>query len=360
MENFRFRQRRPNARQSAAVPVKLKKGAGQLERLLDGYRLTAKSEGLSRKTISWVTSAINYFVRFLIENNLSTDIAHITPIEIKRYIVHLQQKPRYSKHRFTPQQPGLLSGATINSYLRALQSFWTWLVREDFLIDSPFCHLRIPSPPFRIKAPLSPEQIAALLLSCDQSDPMGFRDFLVLFFLFDTGVRAGELCGITIDDINLINREVTVLGKGNKQRRIPFGARTQKSLWKYQQFFRPEPAMPNIRQFFLTDEGNPIRVDSLQDIIRRHAHKAGLDGVHASPHAFRRAFAVTYLRNHGDVLTLKEILGHTTMAMMRVYVSLANTDIAEAHARASPGDNFDLGAYKQPGGLNQKLKGGGI
>jgi site-specific recombinase XerD len=360
LENFRFRQRRPNASFPTAAPIKLKNGAGRLDRLLDGYRLTAKSEGRSSKTISWVTSALNYFVRFLTENDLSIDIAHITSTEIKRYVVHLQQQPRYSSHPFTPEQPELLSEASVNSYIRGLQSFWAWLVRDGFLTDSPFNHLRIPVAPFRIKPPLSREQIAAMLYSCDQSDPLGYRDYAVMFLLYDTGVRAAELCYITLEDIYFEERQVRVLGKGNKQRLVPIGANCQKYVWKYQQFFRPEPNMPNIEQLFLTDEGYPLKVDSLQDIIKRHAKKAGLTGIQVSPHAFRRAFAVDYLRNGGDVLTLKEILGHTTLAMMRVYVSLARKDVAKVHARCSPGDNLDLQTLKPPGGSNRKPKGGDI
>ncbi len=358
MEYFRFRVRRPKAGLTAAAPVRLKNGAGQLDRLLDGYKLTAKSEGRSRKTISWVTSAVNYFVRFLTENGLPTDIARITASEIRRYIVHLQQKPRYSCHPFTPEQPELLSEASVNSYVRALQSLWAWLVREGFLLDSPFNHLRIPVAPFRIKPPLSREQIAALLSSCDQSDPIDYRDYLAMFLMYDSGPRAGEVCGITLDDIDLEDRQIKILGKGNKERRIPIGVKSQKAIWKYNSYFRPEPATPRIKQLFLTDEGYPLKVDCLQDIVKRHAKRAGISGIQVSPHAFRRSFAIDFLKNGGDLYTLKTIMGHTSISMLRAYLMLAQTDVAEAHARCSPGDNLDIAALKRTGGLNPKPKGG--
>ena len=357
LENFRFRQRRPNASFPTAAPIKLKNGAGQLDRLLDGYRLTAKSEGRRRPTISWVTSAIHYFTHFLRENNLSTDIAYITPAKIKHYIVYLQQKPCYSIHPFTPEQPKLLSEASINSYVRGLQSFWAWLVREGFLIDSPFYHLRVPVATFKLKPPLSQEHLTAILSSCDQSDPTDFRDYTVMFLMYDSGPRAGEVCGITLDDIDLDGRQIKILGKGNKERQIPIGTKSQKAIWKYISYLRPEPATPGIKQLFVTDEGFPLTVGTLQDIVKRHAKRVGISGVSISPHAFRRTFAVDYLRNGGDVLTLQNILGHTTLAMMRVYVLLARTDVAKMHARCSPGDNLDLQALKPPGGSNQKPKG---
>jgi site-specific recombinase XerD len=178
-----------------------------------------------------------------------------------------------------------------------------------------------------------------------------------MFFLYDTGVRAAELGGITLSDVDLEGRQVRVLGKGNKQRFVPIGAKCQKAVWKYQQFFRPEPATPNISQLFLTDEGYPLRVDCLQDIVKRSANRAGISGIQVSPHAFRRTFAVNYLKNGGDIFTLKEILGHTTLAMMRVYIMLAQTDVAEVHRRCSPGDNLDLNEFKRPGALNRKSTG---
>jgi len=104
-----------------------------LAKFLEGYRLSAQSEGKSPKIIAIVVALVRYLDEFLTGHNLSTDVTEIEVEELRRFIVDPRERPRFSHHRFTRPQGGHLSGHTVNGYLRALQAFWAWLKREDFI-----------------------------------------------------------------------------------------------------------------------------------------------------------------------------------------------------------------------------------
>ena len=103
---------------------------------------------------------------------------------------------------------------------------------------------------------------------------------------------------------------------------------------------RSEPATPLTREFFLTDSGEPLKARRVQAIIKHYGEKAGIKGIRCSPHTLRHTAAVMWIRNGGDVFSLQQILGHSTLEMVRVYVNLAQSDIEAAHQRYSPADNI--------------------
>jgi site-specific recombinase XerD len=321
----------------------LSKGtAAQLDRVLEGYRLTAQSEGKSPNSIAIVAASVRYLDEFLTSHNLSTDVTEIGVEELRRFIVYLRERPRFVRHRFTQPQGGHLSGHTINGYMRALQSFWSWLQREEFIQETPFTKLKIPKAPKRIIPTFSQEQLRQLFGAIDITSPTGYRDYTIMLTLLDSGIRCSELTGLGFTDVKLESRLLKVWGKGSKERLVPIGARVQKAMWKYLNRYRPEPATPRYDQVFLTRDGRPLTKDRLEAIVERYGKKAGITGVRVSPHTFRHTMAVTFLRNGGDVFSLQRILGHSSLEVVRGYVNLAQSDISRVHQRNSPADNLEF------------------
>jgi len=319
-----------------------KERTNQLCDLLEGYRLSSRSEGKSPKTISIVEASVRYLDEFLAGHNLSRDVADIGVEELRRFVVYLRQCPRFAHHRFTPPQDGHLSGHTINGYMRALQSFWAWLKREDLIDCNPFERLKIPRAPKKVIPIFTEEHLRQLLSAIDITSPTGYRDYTMIIILLDTGIRCSELTGLRLADVNLESRLLKVWGKGSKERVVPIGARVQKALWKYLIRYRPEPATPRYDRVFLTRDGYPITKDRLEAIIERYGKKAGITGVRVSPHTFRHTMAVTFLRNGGDVFSLQRILGHSQLEVLRGYVNLAQSDISRVHQKNSPVDNLEF------------------
>ena len=180
-----------------------KKSGTRLEALLDGYHLSSLSEGKSPNTIAIVEASVHYLEEFLASNGLPTDVTEIGVGELRRFTVYLKERPRFAHHRFTRPQGGHLSGHTINGYLRALQAFWSWLEREDFINDNPFSKLKIPKAPKKIIPVFNDEQLRQLLAAIDTTSPIGWRDYAIILTLLDTGLRCSEFTHLRLTDVNL-------------------------------------------------------------------------------------------------------------------------------------------------------------
>ncbi len=310
--------------------------------LLDTYKIQARTEGKSPNTLRIYATAISIFKKFLDRNGYSTDIAKINPEEIREFISYLQNTKAFMDHPFTGPQKKGLAGHTINCYLRAIRAFWGWLETEELIAANPFDRIKVPKPPKKVITPFSEDQIRVLLSVIDTRSPLGFRDWAIILTLLDTGIRVTELTELKLEEVSLVQRCLKIHGKGNKERIVPIGISVQRALAKYINKYRPKPTYPLSDNFFLNRDGLPLTSNGIQSIIERHATKAGIQGVRASPHTFRHTFAISYLRNGGDVFTLQRILGHETLDMVRNYVNVAQYDLQEVHLRCSPVDNMKI------------------
>lgn len=313
-----------------------------LDNLLGTYQIQARTEGKSENTIRIYSTAITVLERFLERKGYSTDVTRIGHEELREFAGYLQNIRAFMDHPYTGPQKKGLSGHTINCYLRAIRAFWGWLLAEEFIEVNPFDRVKVPRAPKKVITPFSDDQLRSFFEVIDAKSPIGFRDLALTQILLDTGVRVTELTGLETEDVNLVQRCLKVHGKGDKERIVPFGVTIQKALAKYVNKHRPNPLYPLSDNLFLTRNGMPLTPNRVQSMIEMYATKAGIQGVRASPHTFRHTFAISYLRNGGDVFTLQRILGHETLDMVRNYVTLAQTDLQEAHLRCSPVDNLKM------------------
>ena len=321
------------------MPASSKTG---LSSLVDGYCLCAQSEAKSPKTIEMVQSSVRYLEEFLYSQGLSTDIVDTGANEIRMFIVHLQQKNRFTNHPFAKPQQGKLSGHTVNCYLRSIRAFWSWLISEGIVDSNPFRKVRIPKPPRNIIPTFSKPQLQILLNAIDTSTSEGYRDMVVILILLDTGLRVSELTSLMLKDVRLAEGVFKVSGKGRKERLIPIGKASQRILWNYINRYRPEPANPPCDLVFLTKDGWPLTKNRVQKMMMKYGKKADIKGVRCSPHTLRHTGAVMFLRNGGDVFNLQRLLGHSSLEMTRHYCELADVDVKRAHSIASPVDNLNL------------------
>ncbi len=313
-----------------------------LDNLLETYKIQARTEGKSDNTVRIYTTALTVLRRFLERKGYPTDVTKISHEELREFAGYLHNIRAFMDHPYTGPQKKGLSGHTINGYLRAARAFWGWLLAEEFIDINPFDRIKVPKAPKKLIVPFSEDQISVLLATIDTKSSIGIRDQTIIQTLFDTGIRVTELTGLELEDMNLVQRCLKVHGKGSKERIVPIGVTVQKALAKYINKYRPQPMYPLSNNLFLTRDGMPLAPNRIQSIIETYANKAGIQGVRASPHTFRHTFAICYLRNGGDVFTLQRILGHETLDMVRNYVTLAQTDLQEAHLRCSPMDNLKM------------------
>jgi integrase/recombinase XerD len=234
-----------------------------------------------------------------------------------------------------------------------LSALWTWAVNEGIVETNIVRTVEAPHPNAPVIEPLSQEEVEQLLNACVQkrswktaqrtatanelSRPTADRDRALIMLLLDTGMRASELCGMRMADLNMAANRIKVLGKGNKERSVYFGKRTAKALWKY---VGPRAACEWVFTVGPEDDERPFTRDVLGRLLARIGERAGVPDVH--PHRFRHTFAITFLRNGGDLLTLQALLGHSDLKMVQRYAHIVAADCQRAHQRSSPVDNWKL------------------
>lgn len=158
--------------------------------------------------------------------------------------------------------------------------------------------------------------------------------------LIDTGMRSGELINLKIDDISLNEGLLKVIGKGRKERIVPMGSNAQRVLQRYMFRYRPKPRNSGITNIFLSETGGPFSENGLKLVFSRLAKKSGITRLHA--HLCRHTFATRFLINGGDVFSLQQILGHSSLDMVRNYVNLASSHIVIQHQKFSPLDRLNI------------------
>ncbi len=242
-----------------------------------------------------------------------------------------------------------LSRKTLLNYHIGLSALWAWAVREGLVQRNIMHDIPRPRQESREIVPFDQAEIRALLRAVEQSQPydrpgkattvnrlpLAVRNRAIILTLLDTGIRATELCTLRSDDLHLPGARLTVHGKGSKQRTVPFSSRTGQALWRYGSQ-RPDTREP---YYFLTAQGGALGREDLLRLIQRIGERAH---VQAHPHKFRHTFAITFLRNGGNVYVLQQMLGHTSLDMVRRYLHIVEADLDAAHRVASPVANWRL------------------
>ena len=270
------------------------------------------------------------------------DTAELCADHVRRFLYHLRIEEE-------------LAPKTVKNAWIGLSAFFTWLEGEmgiEHVIRR--YHIKMPAAGSRAIVPLSKNDLRSLLAACERSAvwkstkrapatmqrSTRLRDKAIVLVLVDTGLRASELCGLCVADADLKTGAVQVRhGKNDKGRTAYLGNVAKDALWRYlskRKDLRQDDAL------FATSKRQPMDRNALRKMLTAAGERAEIVEP-VTPHRLRHTFAISYLRNGGDVYTLQRLLGHSSMEMVRRYLALAETDIAEAHRRASPADNWRLG-----------------
>jgi integrase/recombinase XerC len=270
------------------------------------------AEGASPKTIIWYRMIT---VRCVRRFGAPRAVDAITAAELRAWLLELR---------------ATLAPESIAGYVRGLKAFGNWCAAEEIATAAGFRALRRPKVPRRLIAPFSDPELRSLLALADDRERA-----LALVFL-DTGLRLSELASLRVGDVRP-DGTLHVMGKGAKERIVPIGSTARRGLVRYlatRGVVRPvDPLFTSRRRTGLTARG-------VQQAIARLGRRAGV-GTRCSPHTFRHTFARGYLVNGGDVFSLQQILGHSTLDMVRRYVTLSEADLVARHRVASPADRLE-------------------
>jgi integrase/recombinase XerC/integrase/recombinase XerD len=325
-------------------------GQTKFQTLIDYYLGDMHRRGCTSDSILTNRRALERFSRFVSPDgkgsNSRPSLDHVDRKAVEGYINQLHnRKVRWRSHPFREPEPGKLSPFTIRKEIRILKGFGTWLDREGF--KNPFSNLVVPKEPKRLVRILSDDEIEKIITSINPATPIGSRLYAVVLFLLDSGPRLGEVAQARLPDLNLESRQIRIIGKGDKERIIPFGSRTGKAFLQYIHLHRPSPMLPECNQLFLSMDGMPMTRGSLSSVLYRLKKSSGVERVHA--HLFRHTFAVKYLMNGGDVMTLQRILGHESLEVTKRYLNLTTAQVQLKYDSFSPVDRLPVSGLRRFG-----------
>lgn len=263
---------------------------------------------------------------------------HCGPKQIREFIAHAA-KPGPGGRWGDPSKTQPLRPQTLNDYYVVVRTLFRWMVKEEMIASAPTDKVDPPAFQQEKIAPFTEEQAEALLAAARKSR-YPLRDEAIVSLMLDTGARASEVCGLRVCDVDFKTQHVTVLGKGNKYRRIPFGLAAKQALYRY---LSHEETTPEDYVFVGErgrNSGAPMLRNGLGELIARLGKQAKITGVRCSPHTCRHTFAVCFLRNGGNSFSLMELLGHTNIKMTNRYVALVQADVDAQHRAFSPMDKI--------------------
>ena len=299
------------------------------------YEKFAAAENKSPRTIEAVKYAVIKFGNFL---GGCTNIEAVQAEDLREYIRHLQEQPRWFGHPTIRQDHDNLSDNAIASYVRSIRSFWAWLKRENFIADNPFEQVKPPATTGRIVEPLTPEDVTKLLKVIPRQKYTGYRDSCVILTMYGTGLRISEVVDLYESNVNLDTGQIKVIGKGKKERSVFMSASVFKALYRYKSQHRPDLSS---KYFFVHKDGRPLTRFYFEHRMQSYVEKAGMTTI-CTPHILRYSFAIQFLRNGGDIFTLQNILGHSTLEMTRRYLKIANSDVEAKMKTYSPAEQLGV------------------
>jgi site-specific recombinase XerD len=298
----------------------------EFKNAVDLFIITCKARRLSDNTIRDYGTTLHKFAAF--EGDKRID--QVTKFDIVSFLANQQ-----------------ISNKTLLNYHVGLSVFFKLMIAEGILTNNPMIGVERPRPEKRVIEPIPFDHVKAMMAATGKSAPyqqkskfvrndltlQNDRNRAMLLFLLDTGVRVGELITILKDKVDLNSGSVKVIGKGNKERIIYFSATTAKALQKY-------AATNNSRFLFSTLNDRPLDRNNVGKIISRICKRAGVPVY--SPHDFRHTFAVNYLRNYPNIYALQQMLGHSSLDMVKRYLVISESDLKNAHMHASPVEHWNL------------------
>ena len=285
----------------------------------------------------------NLFFRYLeTERRYSQNTIRSYQRDLEHFSVHLQDKKlsRWAElkpHHIRTYASQIfiegLGAKSIQRRLSAIRSFMNYLLREGMIKNNPAEGVKTPKAPKKLPGVLDIQQISQLL-DIQETDPLSLRDKAIMELIYSSGLRLSEIVRLNPIDLNLSDKSLTVIGKGDKTRMLPIGNEAIKSLRSWLSC-RNELANPEEEALFVGSRGNRLSRRSIQSRIKHWARKNGIQQ-DVYPHLLRHSFATHMLEASGDLRAVQELLGHKDISTTQVYTHLDFEHHSKTYDKAHP------------------------
>ena len=273
---------------------------------MDMFISAKRIEGCSERTLAYYKATIEHMLSIIV-----TPLRQVQTDDLRAYLAEYQLRNNCSK-------------TTVDNIRRNLSSFFSWLEAEDYIIKSPIRRIHKIRTGSKVKETLSEECIEKLRDSCLQ-----IRDLAMIDLLYSTGIRVGELVNLNINDINFEERECIVYGKGNKQRKVYFDAKTKVHLKRYLE------QRKNYSEALFVTLDSPferLKISGVEIRLRKLGRLASLDQrVH--PHKFRRSMATRAIDKGMPIEQVQKLLGHQQIDTTMHYAMVNQSNVKISHRK---------------------------
>lgn len=287
------------------------------------FALRCRSQNLSERTQGLYAGHLGLFRAWLTRN------ANPPPSEVLAGILRA----------YLDDYRGRASDQTVDCAFRVLRTFFRFLHRDGLLLLDPMAKVERPRKERRFVKPVTPEQLRLILDQIDLTDALGVRDHALILLLADSGLRLGEALSIRLADVDWSGGSILVMGKGRKERRVAFGQSAKRALLGW---MRRRGTSEGAELLICNRYGQALSLCTFEQRFKAYTRRAGIAVNRLSPHALRHFFALSYLKNGGDVMSLQKLLGHTSLTMVRNYVNMTDDDALSKHRQASPLDRLGI------------------
>ena len=279
----------------------------------------AVEKGLAKNSLAAYAIDLRHFGHFLKDGRVKID--EVERLHIVKYFQSLRAAG--------------ISARSVARALAAIRGMFRFLVAERHLKIDPTENLENPKLWSTLPKSLQPEEVEALLAAPDRSTPEGLRDAAMLELLYATGLRVSELIKVRIDDVVFDAGFLRTMGKGSKERIVPFGDTAKEAMVAFTEKGRPELDKFADPHLFITRRGRPMTRQAFWMNIVRYARNAGIKA-HISPHVLRHSFATHLLENGADLRSVQMMLGHADISTTQIYTHVSRARLQRMYESFHP------------------------
>ena len=277
----------------------------------------------SPNTVQAYKTDLSAFQQFIRKEYDKDDILHVNYPQIRNWVVNLVNSG--------------ITNRSVNRKVASLKAYYRFLVKSDQLQSTPLAAHKSLKIKKKIQIPFSEEEITDVISSIEPDSFKSSRNITIVSMFYATGIRRAELIGIKLQDVDLENGLIKVLGKRNKERYIPLLPELVRYLRLYLEF-RGAVDLKNIKDFFITEKGDKIYETLVYRIINNYFSEAS-NKVKKSPHILRHSFATHLLAHGANLNSVKELLGHSSLAATQVYTHNNIAELSKVYKNSHPREN---------------------
>jgi integrase/recombinase XerD len=276
-------------------------------------------KGLAKNSVAAYRTDLRHFHQWLHDEDI--ELERVQRGDIVRYFQALRGRG--------------ISARSVARALAAIRGMFRFLVAERHLKIDPTENIENPKLWTTLPKSLPPADVEALLRAPDRATAAGLRDAAMLELLYATGLRVSELIRVRIDDLVMDAGFLRTIGKGSKERIVPFGDSARDAIVVYMERGRPELDSKLDPHLFLTIRGRPMSRQSFWMKIVRYARDAGIS-THISPHVLRHSFATHLLENGADLRSVQLMLGHSDISTTQIYTHVSRARLQRMYEQFHP------------------------